>query len=454
MVGPDYVRPEMDIPLVFKEAAAKDAKEWKAATPMDDVPRGSWWTMYEDARLDELVAEVAISNQTVSAAKAQYRQALASLDASRSSFFPSANLGASGTKSQASSSNASFATSPIKNTVSAQLSASWEADVWGRIGRTVEAGEASAAASQSDLQAALLSAQATLVQSYIQLRVNESQRQLLDKTVAAYRRSLTIAENRYAAGVAGKVDVAQAQTQLKSTEAQAIDLGVQRAQLEHAIAALIGKAPGNFDLTVDPTLPALPAIPLAIPSALLERRPDIAGAERRMAAANAQIGVAQAAFFPSLTLSASGGYQNSSLSNLFSLPNRLWSIGPSLALSLFDAGLRRAQKEQAIAAYDKNVATYRQTVLSAFQEVEDNLAALRILADEKTVQQAAADAARESLQLTTNQYLAGTVSYLNVVTTQAAALSAERSLISLEGQRLLASANLLKALGGDWNTAP
>jgi len=330
------------------------------------------------------------------------------------------------------------------------VTASWEADIWGRIGRNVEANEASAQAGQADVQSALLSAQATLVQTYFQLRANDAQQALLEETIIAYQRSLQITKNRYAAGVAGRVDVAQAEAQLKSTQAQAIDLGVQRAQFEHAIAALIGKPPADFAIARTNALPALPTVPPALPTALLERRPDIAGAERRMAAANAQIGVAQAAFFPALTLSGTGGYQNSSLANLLTLPSRFWSIGPALALTLFDGGARTAQKNSAIAGYDKAVATYRQTVLSAFQEVEDNLAALRVLADEATVQQAATQAAAEALALTENQYRAGTVSYLNVVTAQATALAAQRSSLDISARQLQANAVLFKALAGDW----
>jgi NodT family efflux transporter outer membrane factor (OMF) lipoprotein len=339
---------------------------------------------------------------------------------------------------------------PTVNTARLSYSASWEADIWGRIGRNVESSDASSQASSADLQSALLSAQATLVQTYFQLRINDAQQQLLKQTNAAYERSLQITRNRYEAGVAGRVDVAQAETQLKSSQAQAIDLAVQRAQLEHAIAVLIGKTPADFQIKATNGLPLLPPIPPALPSVLLERRPDISAAERHMAAANAQIGVAQAAFFPALTFSSTGGYQNTSLSHLMTLPNRFWSIGPSLALALFDAGARSAQKESALAAYDKSVASYRQTVLAAFQEVEDNLAALRLLADEAVVQQVATQSASEVLGLIENQYQAGTVSYLNVVTAQATALGAQRNNLDIIGRRLLANAVLLKALGGDW----
>jgi NodT family efflux transporter outer membrane factor (OMF) lipoprotein len=282
----------------------------------------------------------------------------------------------------------------------------------------------------------------------LQLRINDAQQRLLERTLTAYRRSHEITRNRYEAGVASQADVAQAETQLRSTEAQLVDLGIQRAQLEHAIAALLGKLPSEVQLPASESIPILPDVPLALPSALLERRPDIAAAERRVAAANAQIGVAQAAFFPSLSINASGGYQNNSFADILSAPYRFWSLGPTFALTLFDAGARSSAKEQAIAGYDKSVATYRQTVLTAFQEVEDNLVALRILANEKEIQKSATRAANEFQTLTNNQYLAGTVSFLNVATAQASALSAERSSLDILNRQLAATVGLVKALGG------
>jgi len=438
-VGPDYRRPAVDTPAAYKEAEG-----WKSAQPRDEAARGKWWQVYGDPELNALVEQVQVSNQNVIAAAAQVRQAQALLGVARAGYFPTLSGDLSASRGSAAGASA------VGNTDRLSLSAAWEADVWGRIGRTVEANRAQVQASAADLRAALLSAQATLVQSYLQLRVNDAERRLLDQTIAAYRRSLAITRNRYAAGVAGRSDVAQAETQLRSTQAQAIDLGVARAQLEHAIATLDGRPPADFRLPPSDAIPSLPTIPVGLPSALLERRPDIAAAERRVAAANAQIGVAQAAFFPAFSFSASGGYQNSSLSQLTALPNRFWSLGPALAASLFDAGARSAQKAQAIAAYDQSVAGYRQTVLSAFQEVEDNLAALRILADEAEAQRAARASAAEALQLTDNQYQAGTVSYLNVVTAQAAALGADRASLAIAGSRLAASVSLQKALGGDW----
>ena len=447
-VGPDYVRPAVDTPALFKEAGTPG--DWKPAEPRDDAPRGAWWTLYGDARLNALVEQVAVDNQNVRAAEATYRQALAALGVARSGGWPTLSSGLSASRGEAATTAGGTTVSSVRTTDRLSLSVSWEADVWGRIGRTVEANEANAQAGAADLRAALLSAQATLVQSYLQLRANDAARQLLDQTVGEYRRSLRITRNRYEGGVAGRSDVVQAETQLKTAEAQAVDLGIQRAQLEHTIALLVGKAPAAFSLAAEPALPALPEMPAAIPSQLLERRPDIAAAERRIAAANAQIGVAQAAYFPALTLGGTLGYQNDSFSQLLTAPNRFWSLGPALALTLFDGGARAAAKEGALAGYDKSVATYRQTVLGAFQEIEDNLAALRVLAEEAGIQQQAATAANELLKLTNNQYLAGTVSYLNVASAQAAALSAERGRLDIQSRRLLASVALLKALGGDW----
>jgi NodT family efflux transporter outer membrane factor (OMF) lipoprotein len=320
--------------------------------------------------------------------------------------------------------------------------------------RNVESAEASAQASEADLAGARLSAQALLVQDYLLLRVQDAQIRLLNDTVEAYTRSLQLTRNQYAVGVAGRSDVTLAETQLKSTQAQALDAGVQRAQLEHAIALLIGKPPADLSIAPAPIEPRFPDIPPGLPSELLERRPDIAAAERRVAAANGQIGVAEAAFFPAVTLSAAGGFAASSFANLFSAPASFWSLGAALAQSVFDAGLRRAQTEQAIAAYDATVANYRQTVLAGFQEVEDNLAALRILEQEAAVQDEAVKAARQSLAITLNQYRAGTANYLAVVVVQAQALANERSAVNILGQRLNASAALIKALGGGWKEPP
>jgi NodT family efflux transporter outer membrane factor (OMF) lipoprotein len=454
-VGPDYQRPEAATQATFKEAG-----NWKIATPNDETNRGKWWEAFGDRELNALVEQVDINNQNLKVAEAKYRQAQALGASARSSFFPTVSASASGTRSKSasgrtssntSSGAASGASSSISTSHNLSASFSWEFDLWGRIRRQVESNDASIQASAADLESARLSAQSELASNYFQLRVSDAQKQLLNDTVAAYAKSLELTKNRYNVGVAGRVDVAQAETQLKSAEAQALDLGVQRAQLEHAIALLIGKAPGNFTLAESKWNVAVPSIPLALPASLLERRPDIASAERRAAAANAQIGVAKAAYYPTLSLTGNGGYSSSTLSDWISAPNRFWSLGPSLATTILDFGKRGAASDQAIAVYDQNVATYRQTVLQAFQDVEDNLAALRILEAEAKVQDEAVRAARESVALTLNQYKAGTVSYLNVVSVQTAQLANERSAMTLMGRQLTASVALIKALGGGWN---
>jgi NodT family efflux transporter outer membrane factor (OMF) lipoprotein len=328
---------------------------------------------------------------------------------------------------------------------------SWEIDLWGKIRRGIEASDASAQASAGDLAAATLSLQALLAQDYLLLRVQDAEIDLLRETVAAYTRSLQLTQNQYQAGVVARGDVAQAEAQLESTRAQLLDATVQRAQLEHAVAVLVGKPPSELSIGPQPLATVFPQIPVTMPSELLERRPDIAVAERRTASANAQIGVAQAAFFPSLTLGATGGVQSSVIGNLLSLPARYWSIGPAIAQAIFDAGLRQAQKTQAIAVWDETVATYRATVLTAFQEVEDNLAALSILEREAAVQDLAVKAARESAAIALNQYKAGTANYLAVVVLQTAALNSERTALAIQGRRLTASVGLIKALGGGWD---
>jgi NodT family efflux transporter outer membrane factor (OMF) lipoprotein len=333
------------------------------------------------------------------------------------------------------------------------LDVSWEPDFWGRIRRTVESTQASAQASAASLETARLSIQAELAQDYFQLGTLDAQKQLLEATVAAYQRSLELTENQYAKGVVSRADVVQAETQLKTTQAQSIDVGVQRAQTEHAIALFVGSAASTFALPPVPLSIAPPDVPTEVPSKLLERRPDIAAAERKVAAANAQIGVAEAAFFPTVSLSAAHGFAGSDVANWLAWPMRFWSVGATISETVFDAGLRDALTDQARAVYDASVATYRQAVLTAFQEVEDNLAALRILEEEAQVQNEAVQAAQRSLTLTTNQYKAGIVSYLNVVTAQTIALTNETNAVQILGRRVTAVALLIQALGGGWNAA-
>jgi NodT family efflux transporter outer membrane factor (OMF) lipoprotein len=445
MVGPDYVRPGAPTPPAFKEAAG-----WKTAQPGDDAPRGDWWKAFGDADLDALVAQIDVTNQTVQAAEAQLRVARAATQAARAGLFPAVSGNAAALRSARAQGTTG---SSVANSYNAALDLSWEIDLWGRLRRGVEASEASAQASAADLAAARLSMQALLAQDYLLLRVQDAEIGLLRDTVATYERSLQLTRNQYAAGIVARGDVAQAETQLKSTQAQLLDAGIARAQLEHAIAVLAGKPPSELTIAPMPLAIVFPQIPVTVPSVLLERRPDIASAERRAAAANAQIGVAEAAFFPSLTLGAAGGFQSSAIGSLLSLPNRYWSIGPALAQTLFDAGLRSAQKQEAVAAWDAAVADYRQSVLNAFQEVEDNLTALAVLEQEAAVQADAVRSARESAAIANNQYKAGTTSYLAVVVLQAAALNAERTALGILGRRLTASVGLIKALGGGWDAS-
>lgn len=456
-VGPDYKRPDAPSTPAFKEAPADTSQwgEWKQAEPQDASARSNWWAVFNDPQLDALMAQVKVSNQNIKAAEAQYRQAAAALQSARAGYFPT--VGASAALDRARGSNGQ-----IGNGQSASLSASWEIDVWGRVRRQVESSEASAQASQADLASTLLSTQATLAQSYFLLRIADQQKALLDRTVVDYEKSLQLVRNQYAAGTAQRSDVLQSETQLKSAQAQQIDIQITRAQLEHALAILTGRPPADLSIAPQDYAAAVPRVPIAVPSALLERRPDIGAAERRMAAANAQIGVAQAAYYPTLSLSATGGLSASTLARWLSLPDRVWSIGPALAGTLFDGGLRSAAKAQAVAAYDQAVANYRQTVLAAFQEVEDNLAAARLLEQEFAVQNDALRSARDALALVNNRYRAGTASLLDVLTAQTTAYTAERTALTIAGRQYTTSSVLIKALGGGWhietdsasNTAP
>lgn len=449
-VGPDYQRPQTAEPAQYKAAEG-----WRQANPSDALARGAWWELYGDRQLNDLVEKLNSSNQTVAQSEAQYRQAQALVRSARGAFFPTVDLNVSKNRSSqgtgSSNSSLSSSSSGIRDTYSAQAGVSWEADVWGKLRRGLEADTANAQASFADLAAMRLSQQSELVQNYLQLRVIDGQKRLLQDTVEAYQRSLKMTENQYRAGVSGKDAVAQAQTQLKGTEADMIDLIWQRAQFENAIAVLIGLPPAQFSLAESQDIPPLPQVPSALPSQLLERRPDIAAAERSVMAANANIGVAKAAYYPDLTLNMNGGYSSSTYSNWISLPNRFWSVGPQLAMTLFDGGQRSAEVDRSEAAYDETVAKYRQTVLDGFREVENFLVQLKVLEDEAVVRQQALDAARESLRLTQNQYKAGLIAYIDVVVTQAAALSNERSNLDLLQSRLIASVQLIAALGGGWD---
>ena len=445
-VGPDYVRPTVDVPAAYKELGA-----WKVAEPRDDVARGAWWDVYDDPELGQLEARVTASNQDLAAAEARFREARATVGVARADWWPTVTIGVSVTRShQVAAPGAAASSGRTTNNYAMPIEASWEADVWGRIRRNVESTEASAQASAADLESTRLSLQATLAIDYFQLHTFDAERRLLDESVAAFERSLAITQSRFGHGVASRADVAQAQAQLESTRAQAVDVGLQRAQVEHAIAVLVGTPAAELSLPPVPLAAAPPTVPVGLPSALLERRPDVAVAERGAAAANAQIGVADAAYYPTVTLSASGGFSNTDAASWLAWPSRFWSFGPSVTETVFDGGRRGALSERARATYDEAVATYRQRVLGAFQNVEDELAALRLLDDESRVQAGAVAAAEESLRLTQRQYQAGTVSYLDVVTTQTTALTNERTAVDLLGRRMVASVALIEALGGGW----
>ncbi len=447
-VGPDYVRPEAKISNEFKES-----KGWKQAQPRDTMLSGKWWEIFNDPRLNELEEQVATANQSIIQAEAQYRQAQHLVQSAQSAFFPILNLTGMANRFRAASGQ-SVAVSGVRNLFGVAGAIAWEPDLWGSVSRQVEANTGSAQAGAATLQALRLSSEATLADDYFQLKALDAQKALLDETVDAYSRTLQIIKNRYAVGMVAKSDVMQAETQLESVRAQAINLGVQRAKLEHAIAVLIGKTPAELSLAAAPLDVQPPPIPVSLPSELLERRPDIAAAERKIAAANAQIGVAKAAYYPSLNLAATNGFQTSTLDTLFKAASRYWALGPAgAALTLFDGGAKNAQYKQAIDGFDASVAAYRQTVLTGFQEVEDNLAALRILDEEKQVQDKAVAAADQALALMINQYKAGTVSYLNVMTAQTAALSNRQAAVQLHSDRMSATVQLVKALGGGWNVA-
>ena len=442
-VGPDYSRPDADPPPAFKEQEG-----WRVATPRE-VTSEAWWSVYEDSVLDGLEAQVEISNQNLKAAAAAYRQSVALVAESRSAYYPTVDANASAFRA-----NAGAKGTGSRAVISVSAGMTWELDIWGKISRTVESQIAGAQASSADLAAARLSAQSLLATQYFQLRIDDELERLLNETADAYEVSLKITVNRYKAGTAAKSDVTSAQTQLESTRSQAIAVGVQRAQLEHAIAVLIGRPPSQFSiakktpLTID-----IPVVPPGLPSALLERRPDIAAAERQVASANAQIGVAIAAYYPDITLSASYGFVGSALDNLIRAQNAVWSVGPTLAETVFDAGLRKAQVEAARAAYDQSVANYRQTVLTSFQQVEDQLAALRILQQQAEVQDRATKAASETERLTVNQYKAGTVSYTAVIVAQAQALQNREAGLNILQNQLVASVALIQSLGGGWSAA-
>jgi NodT family efflux transporter outer membrane factor (OMF) lipoprotein len=477
-VGPDYVRPSAPTPATYK-----DTGNWKPSNPQDAVVRGKWWEIYHDAQLNALEDQVNISNQNVLQTEANFREAAAAVKIARAAFFPTVTTNPSITESQTqsltgNSSSGGGTTSGVSTTTGTgtvvdtsgsgsrsggnnqpegiydlPLQVSYLVDVWGSVRRNVEANTATAEATFADLESARLSYQGTLAQDYFSLRGIDAEAKLLGETVASYEKYLTLTKNRYASGIASRGDVAQADTQLQTTRAQLLDLGVQRAQYEHAIATLVGTPASLLTLKFSPLAADPPRVPAGVPSTLLERRPDIAGAERRMAAANADIGVEVAGYYPQITLSGSTGLNSVELADVFSGPNFLWSVGPALAQTIFDAGRTHGLVQEAQATYDGTVAAYRETVLTAFQQIEDDLSGLRILESEGDVEDEAVKSAQQSLTVTTNTYQAGTADYLQVITTQAILLNDQVTAVNIHTRRMTTSVLLVEALGGGWKSS-
>ncbi len=450
-VGPRYAKPAAPAPPAYKELPPN----WKTAEPSDQVAKGKWWEVFQDPQLNALEEQINVSNQTLKAAQAQFEQARAVVRINRSARYPDVTAGVSATRSRLSKNRPNGRLSPTTTYTDLQLpvDASYEIDLWGRVRKTVEAARANAQASAADLENVSLSLHAELASDYFQLCALDAEEQLLNSTVAAYEKALELTRNRYSGGIVSQVDVAQAETQLETTRAQAVDLGIQRAQFEHAIAVLTGKPASSFALPASPLASTPPVIPVGMPSDLLERRPDVAANERRMAASNAQIGIARAAYFPTITLGATGGFESTSITSWFNGPSGFITAGASAIGTVFDGGRRRAVTDEARAAYDQSVASYQETVLGAFQEVEDSLAGLRLLEDEAKTQDAAVASAQHSLQLSTNRYKGGVATYLEVITAQSIALNDQRVAVEIAGRRMTASVSLIKALGGGWNAA-
>lgn len=466
-VGPDYRQPDLDLGKGYRQAAAQADPTanagWTQAEPAASALRTDWWTLYADDVLTGLMSEFQAQNLDVRLAEARYRQAQAALQAARSGLFPTVGTNVSVERSGSGGGGGggvgavtggdlrgAGVGSGASNSYSLSGSVSWELDLWGRVRRAVEASQAALDASAADIGAVRLSMESTLAQTYFTLRIRDAEMRLLEQTVQAYEQSLVMTQNRYEAGVAMQADVAVARTQLENARAQWQALQWDRAQLEHATAILLGRTPASFQLAASNDIPQLPNIPVGIPSQLLQRRPDVAAAERRMAEANAQIGVAQAAWFPAITLGAQGGFRSGQWADLLTAPARFWALGPALALTIFDGGARSAAVAQARAAFDVQALTWRQTVLTALREVEDQLVQLRVMGLQQVTQGRALDSAREALRLTRNQYEAGLIDFLSVVQTETTALTTERAALSLLADRLTASAKLIAALGGGW----
>jgi NodT family efflux transporter outer membrane factor (OMF) lipoprotein len=459
-VGPNYHRPAAGTAPAWKENAIPPPNPhngtWKSAAPSDGVLRGKWWEMYEDSQLNALEEKVAVSNQTLKAAMEQYFEARAQVRVARSQYYPTLAAGPSAGRSRESynQSNTVRGVSNYQyNTFSIAGQAQWEPDLWGQVRRTVEQARANAQASAALLANVELSLRAELASDYFEMRGLDSQKQLLDNTVTDYESYLHLTQVRFKGGVATESDVALAQTQLDSTRAEDIDVGVARAQYEHAIATLTGVPASTFTLAAMPLGVQIPPVPVGVPSELLERRPDIAAAERQVDSANAQIGIAVAAYYPNVSLTGTGGFLSGNPGTLIQGPSEMWSLGASAVELLFDAGRRHAITEQARDAYEQQVANYRQTVLAAFQDVEDNLAALRILNQEAVANQEAVTAAEHSLAISTNRYKGGVTTYLEVLTAQTAQLTNERTQEDIATRQFVASVQLIRALGGGWDTS-
>ena len=448
-VGPKYHTPVAPAPPAYKEVG-----NWKPARPNDQNLGGTWWTIFQDPQLDALELQVNVSNENLKAAEAQYQQARAVLRSARADYYPTVTAGPSATRTRVSAHRPppnSIFNGITENDFVVPVDVSYQVDVWGRVRRTVESFREQAQASAADLATVNLSMHADLAIDYFQARSLDAQEQLLNSTVKQYEQALELTLNRFQGGIASEVEVEQAKTQLQTTRAAAIDVGVLRAQFEHAVAILIGKPPSEFSLPPLPLTAPPPHIPLSVPSELLERRPDIAAAERRVAAANAQIGIAKSAYYPTVSLGATGGFESSTITTLLQGPSGLWSVGLSAVETLFDGGRRRALTDQARAAYDFQVAAYRESVLTGFQQVEDNLAAVRILENEAKVQDEAVAAAQRSLDLSIIRYKGGVTSYLEVTIAQSAALADQVTAVNILGRRMANTVLLIQALGGGWD---
>jgi NodT family efflux transporter outer membrane factor (OMF) lipoprotein len=457
-VGPNYHRPTAPAAPAFKESAVVPPPDlpgggWKQVTPNDSTIRANWWEIYQDPQLDKLEQQVAVSNQTLKASYEQYMQARAAIQVYRSQYYPTVQVGPSATRERQSSNRPLYVpgSKTNYNDLFLQGQVSWEPDLWGNIRRAVESQRATTQATAADLANVDLSLRSELALDYFELRGLDTQQRLLDNTVQQYEQYLDLTKTRFTGGVATDSDVALAQTQLDQTRAQAIDVGVARAQYEHAIATLTGVPASSFSLAFAPLDLQLPQVPVGVPSQLLERRPDVAAAERRANAANAQIGIAIAAYYPTINITGNGGFESKNAGTLIQGPSSLWSLGGSAVELLFDAGRRHAVTEEARHGYEINVANYRETVLQAFQEVEDNLSGLRILNSESAAQQRAVDSARRSLVISTNRYKGGVTTYLEVITAQATQLSNERTAADITTRQFAASVQLVKALGGGWD---